>query len=433
MASARYLTAAIACLLVTLVPAAEPVVLQRVELAESAGQAPEGAGDFYARPAALPTVWWARLPGQWEGARLWSAWGDAHWAANGKVYASIGDHGTPYGTTYLYELDPDSRELRQVVDVNALLGLTDKERYAPGKIHGPLIEPGDGWLYIATYRGSIRHSSAAIGYAGDWLLRYNLTTGATENLGIFVPHCSAVAMRYHAPSKTIYGLAVYGESMPDPQADLFFAYSLADKALQYTAPSPSKLNRALFLTADGTAWVDGPEGTLHRYRAGDAGLSATTVTLPEGEALRATSRPTRDGMLYGITQSGIIFAFDPATPAIEVLGKTVHAGKGYTAVMRLDPSERYLYYVPAAHGGSRAHGGVVARFDLQRRKPQAVAYFHTAIAKQFAYNLGGTYSLALSPDGRRLAILWNGGPVDTKRNDFGDCSMMLLELPTDPE
>lgn len=78
-----------------------------------------------------PTVDFAYFPGQTYRGNPWSNWGDSLFA-NGKYYASIGDHLAPSGTAFIYEFDPATKRFRQLVDVKKLLGLP-AGRYTPGR------------------------------------------------------------------------------------------------------------------------------------------------------------------------------------------------------------------------------------------------------------------------------------------------------------
>ena len=101
-----------------------------------------------------PTVDFAYFPGQTYRGNPWSNWGDSLFA-NGKYYASIGDHLAPGGTAFIYEFDPATKRFRQLVDVKKLLGLP-AGRYTPGKIHTQLALARDGWIYCGTHRGGTR-------------------------------------------------------------------------------------------------------------------------------------------------------------------------------------------------------------------------------------------------------------------------------------
>src|SRR5262245_41368587 len=58
-----------------------------------------------------PTVDFLYYPCQTYQAKIWSNWGDGL-AVNGKYYSSIGDHNGPKGNAFVYEYDPDKKELR---------------------------------------------------------------------------------------------------------------------------------------------------------------------------------------------------------------------------------------------------------------------------------------------------------------------------------
>ena len=99
---------------------------------------------------AAPTVELMFYPGQNYPGNPWSAWGDSL-AVNGKYYASIGDHlshgdkgNTTGGNAFVFEYDPATGKMRQLVDVKKLLGLP-AEHYTPGKVHGRLDFGSDGW------------------------------------------------------------------------------------------------------------------------------------------------------------------------------------------------------------------------------------------------------------------------------------------------
>ncbi len=143
------------------------------------------SGDFLKAPARLkegvtvariaPTVDFLFYPGQTYEGKPWSNWGDSL-AVNGKYYASIGDHKAPAGNAFVFEYDPGTKKLRQLVDVKKLLRLPEGD-YTPGKIHGRLDLGDDGWLYFSTHRGSSRATTDQYHYKGDWIIRHHPGTG----------------------------------------------------------------------------------------------------------------------------------------------------------------------------------------------------------------------------------------------------------------
>src|SRR5437773_10093821 len=125
--------------------------------------------EFLKRPSSLksdvavaktaPTVDFLYYPGQEYTGKPWSAWGDSL-CANGKYYASIGDHHAANGkdkqhpgTAFVFEYDPESKKLRRLVDLKELLHLPEGE-YTPAKIHSRLDPGDDGWPSFLTHRSS---------------------------------------------------------------------------------------------------------------------------------------------------------------------------------------------------------------------------------------------------------------------------------------
>ena len=106
-------------------------------------ETPKGVEGDFTVAAEAPSLEFALFPNQWEGARLWSAWGDSVWA-DGKFYAAIGDHDTPHGTAYVYRTDPETGLVDLIVDFRRATG-ADKGRYARGKIPAPICDAGDAW------------------------------------------------------------------------------------------------------------------------------------------------------------------------------------------------------------------------------------------------------------------------------------------------
>lgn len=392
-------------------------------------KAPEDVeGDFTIAKEA-PRLDFCILPNQWEGARLWSSWGDAVWASDGNVYTSIGDHDGPHGTAYIYRIDPDARRADLVIDVDKALGLTNPERYAPGKIHAPIVDAGDGWLYFATYPGSSGKANHEVGYKGDFLARYQMDSGRVEKLGILVPDARIPSMELDATGTMLLGLAVPGPSAPDSQTSLFYAYSLPEHRTIFTTNSEGSMQRAIMTAPDTGAYFDGG-GELVRYDPAKSKATRTSIAIPGDASLRAASLPDANGVIYGITRQGTVFAFDTKANKTRAITKAFVTEGLYTAVCRLSPSGRYLYYVPSAHGKSYRHGTAVIQLDVKTGSRKVLCFLNRRFRETHDYNLGGTFSLALSPDGSMLYIGWNGAPVNAKKQkEFGLCSAMIVHIP----
>jgi len=396
-------------------------------------QAPQDVKGDFAVAKEAPQVEFAYFPNQWEGARLWSSWGDSLAATDGNFYASIGDHAAPHGTAYVYRIDPEASAVTLVVDYNAVVGIKDEEKYTPGKIHGGLVDGEDGWIYFFGYRGSVRRTGEDSGYRGDWLLRYNMQSGKTENLGIAVPYCSVPVLLFHSASRSLYGLAVPGKTAPK-QEDRFFRYGIDEGKLAFVGGPVPNMSRALILARDGRAWYThsagkGSPGVFVRYEPGKNRPVVTDLKVPGNGQLRAASRPDAKGVAYCLSRDGVLFSFDTNREKVAELGTAFATEPLYTAACRLDPTGRYLYYVPGAHGRTSRNGTAVIQFDTKTKKHKVIAFLNALLRKEEDYNLGGTYGLALSEDGSTLCINFNGAPLGNKQPDFGKCSAVLLRIP----
>jgi hypothetical protein len=177
-----------------------------------------------------PTVDFLYYPGQNYPGQPWSNWGDGV-AANGKYYSAIGDHlaigakgsgehGT--GTGFVFEYNPETKTLRELVNVAKLLKMP-AGHYTPGKIHSRLDLGSDGWLYFGTHRGSARSTTPEYHYEGDWIIRTHPQTGESE-----------VVVRGPVPQHAI------PNSVLDPERLIFYGGTAAgmggeDEGIQFFA------------------------------------------------------------------------------------------------------------------------------------------------------------------------------------------------------
>lgn len=406
---------------------------------------PDGFPSGIALARVAPVVEFGILPGQFQPVKLWSNWGDAAFL-NGNFYASTGDHVAPYGTSYVYKVDPRQKAMELVVDFNKAANLTDRSKYAPGKIHCPIMDGGDGWLYFFGYRGGA--PKAEWGYVGDPLLRYNANVGVTENLGPVIPHNSVACSVIHTPSRTIYVLGASAETMPN-RRDQFYAWNIDERKMIFAGGPEPLIARAMLAAADGRVYYSAarpgtgreadkskkgdkgepPVSVLAKYDPKSNKATLTDIRLPGDGVLRAASRPSSQGIIYGFSKDGVIFSFDTMTEQVKEITEATFAGPGYTAVTKLDATDRYLYYIPSAHGNSRQHGSAVFQLDTKTGQRKILAFLNEYIRKQLNYNLGGTFGIALNDDGSQLFICWNGRPVGGKDDNFGQCSVMVVHIP----
>ena len=373
-----------------------------------------------------PRLRWGVLPGQWEGASLWSTWGDALCASDGKYYLSIGDHDSPHGSCFVHSVDPRTRKMALVVDVNEVVGMPRKG-YAPGKLHCPIVEATDGKLYFGTFQSAFDDTAPEHGYKGDWMLAYDPDTGACESLGNVVPDSSIVSLRYHAPSNRLNGQAYKGKTMPQPR-NRFFSYDLGRRELVFLGGPESEIARAIIQTRDGRVYYDSG-GKMVRYDPGPNTAAAIEARLPGNGQLRAASLPDAKGVAYCVSLDGAVFSFDTATEQVTEIGPAFPCGNLYTTVCVLDPSGRYLYYAPGSGGLSAPNGSPVVQMNVRTGRRKVLAFLNDYMRQEKGYNMGGTYSMMLNADAGQLVMCWNGGLLADGAKDFGLCSALVLDIP----
>jgi len=376
---------------------------------------------------APPTVDFLYYPGQTYKAKTWSNWGDGV-ATEGKYYSTIGDHNGPAGNAFVYEYDAKTKQLRLLCDVASVLKMPEGH-YVPGKIHGRLDLGDDGWLYFATHRGSTRVTTDEFHYQGDWILRHNPASGQTEVVahGPVGKHCIPCSVL--DPKRLVF----YGGTVPGAGKDeegLFFAYDTRAKKLLYSgAGGPGRY--MLFARSTGRVYfVPGLEGPLHRYEP-DKGGPPVKLNITAG--LRAASQETPDGYIYAVSTrgSGELWRFHTKAEQIEKLGSAVVGRQDYITSLDADPSGRYLYYVPGAHGGSERDGTAVVQFDVRTKAKKVIAFLHPFLSEKYGYTPIGTFSTAVDPAGDKLYITWNGALSHDNRGrpNWDACALTVIHIP----
>lgn len=405
--------------------------------AEEVLRPPGGVQGDFDIAKAPPILDFGILPGQWPGAELWSNWGDAAFASDGRFYCSIGDHSGPLGHAYVYRVDPNAGTMEMVVDFAKALGVTSPDRYAPGKIHGPLLELGDGWLYFAGYRGRYADTGKESGYTGDAMLRYHLGSGKVEDLGAPVAGCSHPIYRFHRATRRLYGLSQPSKVIDGTPPGLY-VYDMAARKLIFNGGPAPNMARALMLAEDGRAYYStgDKDGTLVRYDPKANAAQPTGIRVPGDGILRAASRQDDAGAICGISRDGVVFAFDAKAEKVRTIGAVFVAGPRYTATCVLDPAGKYLYYAPGSHGGSSAAGTPVIQLNVRTARRKVLAFLNGYIRAKAGYNLGGTFGTALSADGGTFLLCWNGSDLKKKVSrtggsnlDFGLCAVTVIRIP----
>ena len=375
-----------------------------------------------------PTVDFLYYPGQDYPGKPWSAWGDSL-AVDGRYYASIGDHLAPAGNAFVYEYDPRTKRFRQLLDVRELLDLPDGH-YTPGKIHGRIDMGKDGWLYLATHRGSSRVTNDRYHFKGDWIIRLDPENGEAQIVAHGPVAKHSIPAGVLDPERLIfYGGTVAGES----DEIRFFAYDAARRRLLYTGPEgPARYmilarstGRVYFTRGNDGKYDD---GALVRY---DPVAGGSPVEIAGTIGIRAATGETPQGLVYAVSQArrgedATLWSFDVQTERIENLDSPAVGTQTYITSIDADPSGRYLYYVAGAHGGSWDDGSPLVQFDTRTKRKKVIAFLHPFYETEYGARLAGTFSLAVDPSGDKVYITWN---VSRGSRAWDSCALTVVHIP----
>lgn len=399
--------------------------------------ATDTAAAFLSQPAGLdpgvdvaktpPEIDFLYYPGQDYPGRPWSVWGDGL-AAGGKYYSAIGDHLAPHGNAFVFEYDPQSKKLQTLVNVQQVLDLPE-DHYTPGKIHSRIDLGSDGWLYFGTHRGSTRVTTDEYHYRGDWILRHHPERQETEIVahGPVPKHCLPTSVL--DPDRLIF----YGGTAAGNRVDpvMFFAYDVRKRKVLHTAAN-GPYRYLIFARSTGRVYyVDEDGGPLMRF---DPASGKPPQRVPGSIGLRSATQETADGYVYTVSTrgDGTIWRFNTKTEKCQRIGNARVGTQDYVTSLDVDPTGRYLYYVPGAHGGGQQDGTPVVQFDVKTRKKKIVAFLHPFYKQQYGYTPLGTFGSAVDRSGERLYITFNGnrgGPDSRGRLGFDTCALTVVHIP----
>ena len=373
-----------------------------------------------------PVVDFLYYPGQDYKGNPWSNWGDGV-ATPGKYYSAIGDHKAPGGNAFVYEYDAAAKTLKKIVDLRKLLDVPEGQ-YTPGKIHSRLDMGSDGWLYFSTHRGSTKVTTDEYGYKGDWIIRHNPQTSTSEIVahGPVGKHCIPCSVL--DPDRLIfYGGTVAGDT--NDKRNLFFAYDIrAGKLLYRSEGGPdrymlfSRSTHRVYFTPD-------LAGSVFRY---DPEQNSQPVKLDVEIGTRAATQETPQGFIYTVSKDdATIYRFDTKTEKAERIGSAPVGTQTYITTIDADPTGRYLYYVPGAHGGSEKDGSAIVQFDVTTGSKKVIAFLHPFLKQKLGYTPLGTFSSALCPSGETLYITWNGNLGGSRRGrpTWDACALTVIHIP----
>lgn len=381
-----------------------------------------------------PTINFLYYPNQDE-PDFWSNWGEGI-VVGDHYYSSFGNHKGIGGESFVYDYDAGDKSLRMLVDVTKYLD-RPSDVYTPGKIHGRLDMGKDGWIYFVTARGSTRVTTPENGFEGEWLLRVQPETGAIETVAYPVLAGDSVMDSVLDSERMIF----YGGSNAGDyrvKKTRFFAYDVANRKLLHDVyDGPYRL--LLLSRSTGRVYYTGrATGDLYRYDPAH-GKPPQRIAGPEafGGRIRAVTQETPAGHVYVITHGSddtdaTVHRFDVKTEAITKLGDAAVGEENYITSVAVDPTGRYLYYSPGAHGSSWREGTPIVQFDTATGRKKVIAFLRDFYQQTYGYTPMGTFSVALDAKGERLFVTWSGNRGGKDKRDrltFNTCAMMVVHIP----
>lgn len=352
----------------------------------------------------------------------WSQWGQGLVLADGRFLSAIGDHLGADGNSYLYAYSPDLGTLTLLTDV---LSLTEHEpgAWGYGKIHAQMVPGPCDEAYFTTYWGDRDGLSFGSSYQGDRLFRLDPSDDTIADLGTPVPEHGIPSLAGWAEGGLLYGEA------PDPRfaedQGPFFVYDVARGETVFVDDDPAHAGfRSVAVDAEGRAYYSVGDGVLRVYDP-QTGEARDHPDLMPGLWLRASTAPSADGTVYGVTtEPDVLFAIEPSGQI-----RTIGPVRGYTASIALDPDGERILYVPGAHGDSFFQGTPLISVDPETGDEEVLVELNDAAEAVLGLRLGGTYDLAVDPSRRIVYIGMNAGSPSSDGAPFGEVVLLVVYLP----
>jgi hypothetical protein len=368
--------------------------------------------------------------------RLWSSWGDICVAGDGRVYCALGDHGDDAGGSarcFLHCWDPRRKALERLVDMNALVP-PQPGQPAWSKVHAKIDEGPDGKVYFTcTLNDGNRAGQPAYRWTerlpGGQLYQYDPAMGKTSVFADLPPkRCTATSLLDRERH-------IWWCNLEAGAGNALWGLDLRTKKPVFQAPDGSMaFNRNFAVARDGSVYFNGKDA-IWRYDPAKKHIAPTRSSFAGSPGMRSSTRESKNGWIYGTTHgTGQLFRYRPAEDKLELLGPAWLTGS-YVTVTELSPDERFLYYLPGAHGGAFRDGTPVVQYEIATGRRKVLAFLAEAFDKEYDYVPAGTYGMKLSADGGTLYVNFNGHAGDRMRprhmrpDGFGLCGFAAVHIP----
>lgn len=319
-----------------------------------------------------------------------------------KYYSSSCDHLAPRGTALLWEYDASSKKFRLLCNTSRFLesvgAFPPDMNYRPGEIQSRIDIGSDGWMYYATKRGSPTITDDMHGYKGEWILRTDPKTAKTEIVYTHpiekhtIPACVIDPVRM-----ILYCGTAVGKDAPNQKIQFFALDLKSRKIIKVDDDGPTRT--LMFSPSTGHVFW---EGKMYDPET-------NKITPADVPHVRSATRETPQGIIYGTSGTKAdLWGYNVKTGELKQLGTAAVGKQEYIASIEADPTGRYLYYVPGAHGGAPADGSPLVQYDVKTGKKKILAFLNNVFSEKHGYTLDGSFGSALDEKGERMFISWDG-------------------------
>jgi hypothetical protein len=276
----------------------------------------------------------------------------------------------------------------------------------------------DGYLYYATDRGSPTVTHDGNGYKGEWILRTHPETLKTEIVYTHPIEKHTIPASVLDPKRMImYCGTAPGKDAKNQKVQFFALDVKAGKLLKVADDGPTRT--LIFSPSTGCVFWEGK-----KYDPATNEITAANVP-----HVRSATQETPQGIVYGTSETrSDLWAYNVKTNELKQLGKAAVASQEYIASIDADPTGRYLYYVPGAHGGANRDGSPVVQYDTQTGKKKVIAFLHDLFWDKYGYAPDGSFGSALDAKGERLFVSWDGWRKGQPRG-WESCSLTVIHIP----
>ncbi len=337
-------------------------------------------------------------------------------------YSSSNDHLAPRGTALLWAYDAKMKSFDLLCDTSRFLesagAFPASMNYRPGEMQSRIDLGSDGWLYYATDRGSPTVTNDKNGWLGEWILRTHPSTKQTEIVYAHPIAKHTIPASVLDPQRMILycGTAV-GKDAAN-QTIQFFALDVRERKLLKVADN-GPTRTLIFSPRTGCVFW---ENCKYDPRTNEI----TKANVPH---VRSATAETPQGIVYGTSLTKADFwAYHPASDKLEPRGNIAVGTQEYIASIDVDPTGRYAYYIPGAHGGATKDGTPVVQLDLRSGQRKVLCFLHEHFWEKYGYALDGSFGSALDEKGERLFISWDGWRRGQPRG-WETCALTVVHIP----